>query len=222
MLSQHLCHFTNTPLGENRNLPTHKQKGSSRNAASEPCSSPSGPVHGSQFRSGIQMLSTKHVSCSALWPRGKEHCLLQKRLGRKGCSAHHLPPPLADHQDGPGAPLLTQAGFTTAYTQVSQRPRRLCCPSNTAERTHQQVLLFFFFDHTTRSLPGIDPHAPCALVVRGLNQCTPGEVLSLALNTSQGFQEMGEGVLGLASLSLESSQATQEETTRYCHVMCAS
>ena len=131
-------------------------------------------------------------------------------------------PTPADHQDGPGAPLLTQAGFTTAYTQVSQRPRRLCCPSNTAETTHQQFCFFFFF-LTTPLDPnqGSNPMPP-ALVVRGLNHCPTGEVLSLALNTSQDFQEMGEGVLGLASLSLESSQAAQEETTRYCHMMRAS
>ena len=71
VLSHHLLSLRTHPSGENQEPPTHKRKGCSRNATSEPYSLPLGPVRGSQFRSGIQMLSTKHVSCSALWPREK-------------------------------------------------------------------------------------------------------------------------------------------------------
>ena len=136
------------------------------------------------------------------------------------------PPPTAGRPPGWAWSTTANAGrihhclhageSTTKKAVLSIQHSRKNSPTSSA------FFFFFFFDHTTRSLPGIDPHAPCALVVRGLNHCPPGEVLSLALNTYQGFQEMGEGVLGLASLSLESSQAAQEETTRYCHVMCAS
>ena len=144
-------------------------------------------------------------------------------LARRDAVSTASPQPLADHQDGPGAPLLTQARVTTAYTQVRQSMTEKALLSiQHSRRTHQQFCLFFFFLTTP-----LDPYQgsnpiPPALVVRGLNHCPTGEVLSLALNTSQGFQEMGEGVLGLASLSLESSQAVQEETTRYCHVTRAS
>ena len=151
---------------------------------------------------------------------GKEHRLLQKRLGWKGCSAHHLPHP--GRPPGWAWSSTADAGRIHHCLHAGESTTKKAVLSIQHSRNNSPtILLFFFLTTPLDPYQGSNPMPP-ALVVRGLNHCPTGEVLSLALNTSQDFQEMGEGVLGLASLSLESSQAAQEETTRYCHVMRAS
>ena len=194
MLSHHLLSLRTHPSGENQEPPTHKRKGSSRNAVPERYSSPSGPVRGSvSFRDSDALHKARVLQCSVA--EGERNTVPRSSiLARKGCSAHHLPQSLADHQDGPGAPLLMQAGFTTAYTQVRQSTTEKALLSiQHSRKTHQQVLLFFFvFATLLDPYQGLNP-VPPALVVRGLNHCPAGEVLSLALNTSQGYQEAGQG-----------------------------
>lgn len=134
------------PSGENRNLlPTHRVKGVVRNTHLT-LALLLGPNSGSQFHSGLGALHKTHV-ISALWPERKEHRpRYRKRLGRKGCSPHRLPQPLADHQDGPGAPLLTQARVTTAYTpELRQSMTEEGSAVHPTQQKNSPTILLFFF-----------------------------------------------------------------------------
>lgn len=142
-------------------------------------------------------------------------------LAGKGCSAHRLPPPLADHQDGPGAPLLTQAGFTTAYTQVRQSTTEKALLSiQHTEKLTNKFCFFFVLATLLDPYQGLNP-VPPALVVRGLNHCPAGEVLSLALHTSQGFQEAGQGRSGPSQPSFVNQPgSTGREDEALSHDAC--
>ena len=93
---------------------------------------------------------------------GKEHRLLQKRLGWKGCSAHHLPHP--GRPPGWAWSSTADAGRIHHCLHAGESTTKKAVLSIQHSRNNSPTILlfFFFFDHTTRSQPGIKPHAPCS------------------------------------------------------------
>ena len=98
------------------------------------------------FRDSDALHKARVLQCSVA--EGERSAVPRRSiLAGKGCSAHHFPRPLADHQDGPGAPLLMQAGFTTAYAQVRQSTTEKALLSIQHSRKTPTSSAFFFLPH---------------------------------------------------------------------------
>lgn len=126
---------------------------------------------------------------------GKEHCPSQQHLGQEGMQCPP-PPPTPGRLPGWAWSTTAHAGriHHCLYSGETVNNREGSAVHPTQQKNSPTSSAFFFFVFATLLDPyqGLNP-VPPALVVRGLNHCPAGEVLSLALNTSQGYQEAGQG-----------------------------